>query len=167
MQSPARFVLSLSVLLVVLAAIVWFLTDKGVLPKFGGSGKADGQAASAYRAVFLTGNIVYFGQLESETSDKIVLKDIYYLQFAQSPQGSAETAANQEQQSSLVKLGSELHGPTDQMDINKDHVLFTETLKEDSKVIEAIKRYQKNGPDTATAGAQSSATPTASATPKK
>lgn len=166
MQSPARFVFSLSVLLVVLAAIVWFLTDRGVLPKFGGSSKADGQAASAYRAVFLTGNIVYFGQLDSETNDEIVLKDIYYLQFAQSPQGNADAVANQEQQISLVKLGSELHGPTDQMKINKDHVLFTETLKEDSKVIEAIKRYQKNGPDTATS-AQSSTSPTATATPKK
>ena len=47
---------------------------------------------------------------------------------------------------SLVKLGNELHGPEDAMYINMDHVLFTEELKEDSRVVDAVKRYLEENP---------------------
>ncbi len=97
--------------------------------------------ASGWQAVFLTNGQVYFGKITRETGDLIILKDIYYLQVAQSPQ---PTPANQQNQQnlSLVKLGNELHGPKDTMKINMAQVLFTEELKSDSKVVDAIVRYK-------------------------
>lgn len=43
----------------------------------------------------------------------------------------------------LVKLGDELHGPKDEMRINRDQVLLWENLKGDSKVTDAIKNHRK------------------------
>ena len=43
----------------------------------------------------------------------------------------------------LIKLGNELHGPEDQMQITKDQVLFWENLKADGKVSKAIDSYVK------------------------
>ena len=44
----------------------------------------------------------------------------------------------------LIKLGSEIHGPDDEMIINKDQVLFFENLKTDSTVAKSIASYQKS-----------------------
>jgi len=60
----------------------------------------------------------------------------------------------------LVKLGQELHGPVDSMQINRDQILFYEDMKESGKVMEAIRSYQKNPPAN---NANSSAAPTNSA----
>ncbi len=98
-------------------------------------------SASGWQAVFLSNGQVYFGKITGQNDDKLVLKDIYYLQVAQSPQPAPEGQAAQQQNLSLVKLGNELHGPKDEMHINMDHVLFTESLKSDSKVVDAIVRY--------------------------
>ena len=43
---------------------------------------------------------------------------------------------------SLVKLGDELHGPADKMEINRDQILFIEDLKPNSQVVMAIKNYK-------------------------
>jgi hypothetical protein len=39
-------------------------------------------------------------------------------------------------------LGSELHGPEDKMSVSSEQVLFWENLKNDSKVVQAIHKYQ-------------------------
>jgi hypothetical protein len=46
----------------------------------------------------------------------------------------------------IVKLGGELHGPTDEMRINRDTVLFIEDLKSDSKVVSAINQLKTPAP---------------------
>jgi hypothetical protein len=96
-----------------------------------------------YQAVFLTNNQVYFGKLYNTRSAFPVLKDIYYLQVTQSLQPKDPTAPVQPQ-INLVKLGNELHGPKDEMKINRDQILFFEDLKETSAVVAAIREYQKN-----------------------
>ncbi len=101
-------------------------------------------SAKGWEAIFLTNGQVYFGRIVKQSNDTIDLKDIYYLQVTGQIQPAPENqaaAAQQEQQLSLVKLGDELHGPKDYMVINRNQVLFTEELKEDSKVVDAIKRY--------------------------
>ncbi|MCX6785830.1 MAG: hypothetical protein NTZ18_03205 [Candidatus Komeilibacteria bacterium] len=100
--------------------------------------------ATGWQAVFLTNGQVYFGQVTKENDKIIVLADIYYLQVAQSPQPAPEgqAAAQANSNLSLVKLGNELHGPKDAMKINMSQVLFTEELKSDSKVVDAIVRYK-------------------------
>lgn len=93
-----------------------------------------------YQAVFLTNNQVYFGKLYKAKSSYPLLKDVYYLRVTQVLQPQDPNAPAQ--QIELVKLGNELHGPTNEMLINKDQILFIENLKEDSGVVQAIKERQ-------------------------
>jgi hypothetical protein len=94
-----------------------------------------------YQAVFLTNGQVYFGKLADLNHKYVSISDIYYLQVQQSLQ-DGKTATNSNSQVSLAKLGSELHGPEDQMHISSDQILFWENLKSDSKVVQAINKYQ-------------------------
>ena len=96
-----------------------------------------------YQAVFLSNNQVYFGKVSYPTHRYVKLTDIYYLQLKQpiQLQGGKESIQKQPEWS-LVKLGNEPHGPQDEMIINRDHILFIENLKEDSKVVKAIKEYK-------------------------
>lgn len=97
-----------------------------------------------WQAVFLTNGQVYFGKIVKQNKSEVVLKDIYYLQVVGAlQQGSeAQKKDNKQGELSLVKLGNELHGPTDNMYINRDQVLFIEDLKEDGNVGQAIKNYK-------------------------
>ncbi len=96
-----------------------------------------------YQAVFLSNNMVYFGKLSNVTGEYVTLSDIYYLQVQQNQNGQTNNQNNnQNNQLSLTKLGGELHGPEDTMYINRKEVLFWENLKDDSKVVQAIKNYQ-------------------------
>ncbi len=104
---------------------------------------------SDYQSVFLSNGQVYFGKLQQSHGGWIKLSDIYYLQVTEDLQpassGSATTPttttpSNQQQKINLVKLGSELHGPTDEMYIAKDKILFWENMKDDSKVLQSIKQ---------------------------
>ncbi|MDZ4221700.1 MAG: hypothetical protein U1C18_02395, partial [Patescibacteria group bacterium] len=96
-----------------------------------------------WQAVFLTNGQVYFGQVKKQNQAELVLNEIYYLQVTRPLQQTAEgeQQANPQGELSLVKLGNELHGPTDAMVVNRDHVLFVEDLKEDSNVVTAIANY--------------------------
>ena len=96
------------------------------------------RADGPWRAVFLTNNQVYFGHfLWTPFSSTVTLKDIYYLQASQPlQQGDAES---KQPAMKIVKLGNEIHGPTDKMVIFKDQILFWEDLREDSAVAQKIK----------------------------
>lgn len=99
-----------------------------------------GISSSGWQAVFLDNGQVYFGHITKQNSRTVVLKEVYYLQVAQSPQPAPEGQQPQNNLS-LVKLGNELHGPKDVMNVNVQHILFTEDLKNDSQVVTAIVRY--------------------------
>lgn len=98
-----------------------------------------------YQAVFLTNGQVYFGKLKIQNGGYMVLSDIYYLQTKTKADdgGDVQAAAGKDDVGlEVVKLGSEIHGPVDEMIINKDQVLFFENLKNDgslTKTIEAEK----------------------------
>jgi len=97
-----------------------------------------------YQAVFLTNGQVYFGKIESQNHRYLKLTNIYYLQLKDSLQGQdSQNTEGDKSDLSLVKLGNELHGPKDEMLINRDQILFIENLKEDSKVLKAIVEYIK------------------------
>lgn len=104
-----------------------------------------GSTSGDYQAVFLTNGQVYFGKLANTNGQWATLTDIFYLQVQQQVQ---PTDGSSDKQSSvtLVKLGNELHGPADEMKINRDQILFWENLKNDGKVLEAITKYKQNGP---------------------
>jgi len=100
--------------------------------------------ASEFQALFLTNGQVYFGKLADLNHGYVTIKDIYYLQVQsgqnQNLQQGATSSSNS--QVSLAKLGSELHGPEDKMYVASDQVLFWENLKNNSKVAQAIAKYQ-------------------------
>lgn len=90
---------------------------------------------SKYYAAFLTNGQVYFGQLKDKNKYEFVLTNVYYLQLSDSASAQKDLA---ESKFSLIKLGDELHGPTNEMYINRNNVLFYERLKLDSKVVQSI-----------------------------
>jgi hypothetical protein len=84
------------------------------------------------QAVFLSNGQVYFGQLRAPGGDFYELRHVYYLASQLSPQ-SGRTPRQ-----TLIKLGSEIHGPEDLMIINRSALLFVENLKPSGKVSQAI-----------------------------
>lgn len=105
-----------------------------------------------YQAVFLTNGQLYFGKLSHENSGTVVLKDIFYLRAQKQVQPVPEGETAPPPQVQIVKLGGELHGPTDRMEINRSSILYIEDLKEDkddkgdyvSRVRRAIDNFHNN-----------------------
>lgn len=84
-----------------------------------------------YHAVFLDNNHVYFGKLMRwpENAQFVILKDVYYLQNI-----NDAAILNFD----LVKLGSEIHSPQDELHINISKILFWEKLQDNGPIVTAI-----------------------------
>lgn len=143
MKKVIGFAIALVVIVMALAVAALFLLNK--------SGTNNATASinkDDYQAVFLTNGQVYFGKLQNSDGAYLKLTDIYYLQVDSNVQqaGAEATDVNAQDDNSnvqLIKLGNELHGPRDAMQLNNDQVLFWENLKPDSRVSEAIANYKK------------------------
>ncbi len=129
---------------IVLVGVVGLLT-------LGGGNKSEGGFVEKdkLQAVFLAGGQVYFGNISELNDEYVEMKNIYYLRVNQTVQpeqeGNEQPAAQND--ISLVKLGCELHGPTDQMLINRSQVIFWENLKTDGQVANAVKDYVAANPN--------------------
>jgi len=135
------------VVVVIIAAVCCGIFTTGCFGLSMGSGIAT--VSNDWQAVFLSNGQVYFGKVQAVSKGALTLGNIYYLQVVSKPLQTTQqgdTAANQQaqQELTLIKLGNELHGPVDQMTINRDHVLLTEKLKKDSRVVQAINSYLKD-----------------------
>ena len=130
-----RMFLSLFFVIAILL-IIFFARDitKNILSK----------DANSYSAVFLSNNQVYFGIMIKNSKDELVLKNVFYVQANEGADtGGVAIEQNLNQpRFNLVKLGNEIHGPTDMMHINKSHIMFYEDLREDSVVVQAIRNYK-------------------------
>ena len=130
----ALIISTIAVVIVAFAVTVMVLYSSSVASKID---------STKYQAVFLTNGQVYFGKLQSVSGGYLRLTDIYYLQS--SDQSSSDTLQDSTSEGSsdvqLVKLGEELHGPEDEMVINKEEMLFFENLKTDGKVTQAINQF--------------------------
>ena len=73
----------------------------------------------AVKAVFLANGQVYFGKVSAQNSQFLRLTDIFYLQVSQTLQ-PPQSGVQPQQKIDLVKLGNELHGPQDLMEINRE-----------------------------------------------
>jgi len=104
--------------------------------------RKDLRQSDSYKAIFLANGQVYFGKMVKEKRGYIELSNVYYIQMQAKASDAGKEATQQATEPVLVKLGSELHGPADQMLINRDQVLFIEVLKSDSKVLQAIEKEQ-------------------------
>lgn len=127
----------------------------GLVNPLGGSGS--GGTPSGYQAVFLTNGQVYFGKLAGFPGTAPVLADVFYLRTGPAPMPTPEVkrdpktgkvmetppAAAAGPSFTLVKLGEEIHGPTDELRLNSDQILFVEDLRAESPLVAAIKRYKE------------------------
>lgn len=129
-KKPLTWLWVLIVLLLIAGAAWWYYANKGAAPNPTGP-----IGTGEYQAVFLDSGQVYFGKLKARNGDFYSLTDVFYLQ-------SGAVGLDQTSNLSLVKLGNEAHGPEDRMEINKEHILFIEDMKGDSKVVQAIQDYK-------------------------
>lgn len=143
-KKAGKLIIAIIVIVAILLAI-WYVL--GAYTKLNVPGFSQ-SPVNDWQAVFLSNGQVYFGKMKSESSKQVVLADIYYLQVVdvplqttQSGDKPADGAAKTQQELKLIKLGNELHGPTDEMVINPEYILMTERLKNDSRVVEAINSY--------------------------
>lgn len=115
------------VVLVILGGSVWWYcrTHRGYDPE-------------RYSAVFLTNDQVYFGHIQSLRGNTLILSDVYYLKAKADVIDPKAENTEATAKLSLIKLGDELHGPENQITINREHVLFYETMKDDSVIRKAI-----------------------------
>jgi hypothetical protein len=119
-----------------------------VLLYFGGAKEENFIDKKKVQAVFLTNGQVYFGKIKSVNKNYVDMQQIYYLNVNQQVQPNQKDSEDTSNQSvSLVKLGCELHGPTDQMIINRDQITFWENLKTDGQVTKAITKWIEQNPD--------------------
>jgi len=127
--------------LAIVTIAVAFLLHKGTL------NEGNFVSEKKTQAVFLTNGQVYFGKVAAVNSQYLDLQDIYYLNTqSQSSQDNTDKTA-EPTNFSLVKLGCELHGPADQMIINRDQVSFWENLKDDGQVAKAIAQFKQQNPN--------------------
>ncbi len=157
--------------LVLLFAATAITVSLLALIAFGGPSESNYIVKGDQQAVFLTNGQVYFGKVTAVNKQYITLQNIYYLNVNQQVQpnqsGSNSSSSNSNQSVSLVKLGCELHGPTDQMVINHEQVTFWENLKDGGQVSKAIAQWAKQNPNGQTCTAASTSnTPAASTTTK-
>jgi hypothetical protein len=110
-------------------------------------GEAKRVDTGKYQAVFLNGGVTsgsvsystYFGKITKMNEKYVVLTDVYYLTDQQS---SSKTSSPQ-----LTKLGcQQLHSPYDEMVVNRSQVAFWENIKDDGKVVLAIKQFKQQNP---------------------
>ncbi len=93
-----------------------------------------------WQAVFLNNNQVYFGHVAAEDENKLILREIYY---PQKPLILQQQIEQQPADFTIVKFGGEIYGTEDEMVINRENVLYVANIKEDSKIVAAIKKYQE------------------------
>lgn len=99
-----------------------------------------------YQAVFLNNGQVYFGKLQTSGSEYLKLSDVWYLRASETDSKSTDKiqqSSGDSANATIIKLGNEIHGPKDAMLISKSQVLFYENLKDDGKVVKAIKDNTK------------------------
>ena len=90
--------------------------------------------SDGYRAIFLDNNQVYFAKIKDMGGEYVTIADVYYFGRNNGQSGTDDIV--------LVKLGSEVHGPTDEMKILGNHILYIEKLSDDSRVLQAITEYK-------------------------
>ena len=96
---------------------------------------------ASWQAVYVANGQMYFGHIVKDSGKVLVLKDVYYLQMQQT--APAKEGDQPGQQLTLVKSGSETYGPTGEMEINWQQILFIQKLKSDSQIIAAINKLGK------------------------
>jgi len=102
-----------------------------------------GQGDDAWSGVFLTNGQAYFGHLSTPPGGYARLREVYYVLATQLQSQDQKVPA--QTQLSLQKLGGEVHGPTSEMRLANDQILFIEELRPDSPLVAAIAQLKAGG----------------------
>lgn len=126
--------LILTLVLAVLAGYAGYAVSK---PKATNSQK--------YHAVFLNTGQVYFGTIQSENSDNLVLSNVFYIQtidktIPPTEEGGATTTIPQQQ---LVMKGEEPYAPSNTIRINRSQITVIEDLTDQSQILQQIQARLK------------------------
>lgn len=127
---PTRVHIATAIAVVLLVGVaLWWLFFKGQQHIMSGR----------YQAVHLENGQIFFGKLQNTGGDFLTLRDPYY-----TPQLStkADDKTPTQTQLSLIKVGEEVYGPERSVSIARSTVQYWENLRDDSKVIDAIKQQQ-------------------------
>lgn len=135
--------LLIAVLIIVILGGAGYLGIKQAKKEIKEKSASQSVDSSKYQAVFLTNGQVYFGKLTDNGGNYVKLTDIFYLQSKDQSVQPKTTAAADQSNLTLIKLGKELHAPADEMNISRQQVLFWENINEDGKVKQAINEYKK------------------------
>jgi len=113
-------------IIVLLAIIVFLVMTIFISPVKG----------NAWYGIFLTNGRTYFGHIAKQNSQTVVLKDVYYLQVQQV--APIEEGIEPQPQITVVSIESEIHTPENEMQINREHILYVQKLSQDSQIVSTI-----------------------------
>ncbi|MBI3495229.1 hypothetical protein HY065_01225 [Candidatus Berkelbacteria bacterium] len=127
------------VIAVIAAAVLLKNKNESPVSSTSPSGKSTASYSltkSGYQALVLSNDQVYVGKI-SNLGDQFVKVDEAYLLIA-----SESTSDKGKTDLKLIKLEEGVHGPTNAMLVNRDHIALVEDLRSDSKLLDIIKNYQ-------------------------
>lgn len=127
-------VLSWPLLIVVGALILGAIGTYVVLQRIGST--EQGVDKAGYQVVYTTSGQLFFGKLQNTDGAYVTLKSPY---TAQSVATTADAQSATDDATTLLKISSQLYGPDDSMSIRAEQVVFWQNLRDDSKVVQAIK----------------------------
>ncbi len=93
---------------------------------------------SGYQVVYLMNGRAYFGKLQNTSGDYLVIRSPYAEQTISAPSDAANTTP----QTKLLKVSDQIYGPDDSIALRADQVAFWQNLRDNSKVVQALKADQ-------------------------
>ncbi len=97
-----------------------------------------------YQAVFMSNGEILFGKLKTLDGVHVELREVFYIRSNtgdSTPANATNDVQAKDGDMQLIKRGDEVHGPEDEMIINREQVLYYENLKPSSKVSQLIQKY--------------------------
>lgn len=91
-----------------------------------------------YQAVYMTNGQAYFGKLQNNSGEYLVIESPYTVQNVQAD----TTKKDADAQTTLLKVKDQVYGPDDSIALRSENILFWQNLRTDSKVQQAIDAKQ-------------------------
>ena len=100
------------------------------------------QRAPTWSVITLDNGLIYYGQVKDKTAQFVIITEAYYTQDSSKAQaGSGDTT---KPTYVLARVGqNEIYGPENTMQLNRDHIVLIQKLKDDSPVLKTIREGQK------------------------
>ncbi|MFY9614219.1 MAG: hypothetical protein WAT58_02370 [Candidatus Dormiibacterota bacterium] len=100
----------------------------------------------SWYGVFINNNEAFVGHITKADTQNITMRGIYYLTL-EARDASGKPIANptaDQFKPFIKKLGQEVYGPKDVIQINRQNVRYYTELRDDSDVVKAIVVFEKN-----------------------